>query len=260
MALTCGDRESPSQMMRFGAVVGNCVLLSAVVTGGLPQLCPGEIGERTACGCFEQTCDRHTTTGLAPVEQSRRATTCTGRRGNKLRQPLGRPPRRATERRSRPGFCGMCGQSPTVLDRCTWSGRRGHRCFFRCSRRVIISAMSSARSWCWGPSGCSSASTRSPASMPLSRRYTWRQSQSQSQADVGAEACERAADLVTVEGAGDVVGILFGPHFVRVERHRQVHPATGAGGDRPGEALPPHEPNANAEFYVTAYFRHGPPS
>ena len=46
MVLTCGDRESPSQIMRFSAVVGNSVLLSAVVTGGLPQLCPSEIGER----------------------------------------------------------------------------------------------------------------------------------------------------------------------------------------------------------------------
>lgn len=47
MVLTCGDRESPSEMMRLTAVVGNCVLLSAVVTGGLPQLCPSEISERT---------------------------------------------------------------------------------------------------------------------------------------------------------------------------------------------------------------------
>lgn len=38
MALACDDRESPSQMMRFGAVVGNCVLLSAVVAGGFHLL------------------------------------------------------------------------------------------------------------------------------------------------------------------------------------------------------------------------------
>src|SRR5881398_2474719 len=48
MALTCGDRESPGEMMHLTAVVGNCVLFSVVVTGGLPQLCPSEIGERTA--------------------------------------------------------------------------------------------------------------------------------------------------------------------------------------------------------------------
>ncbi len=45
MVLTCGDGEAPSEMMRFGAVVGNCVLFGAVVTGDLPQLCPSKIGE-----------------------------------------------------------------------------------------------------------------------------------------------------------------------------------------------------------------------
>lgn len=59
MALTCGDRESPSQMMRLIAVACNCVLFSAVVTGGLPQLCPSEISERTARVRFEQTRGRH---------------------------------------------------------------------------------------------------------------------------------------------------------------------------------------------------------
>jgi hypothetical protein len=115
--------------------------------------------------------------------------------------------------------------------------------------------MSSARSWCWPLrlQFCVDPIARFDAVVPPPHL-------AQSQADVGAEACERAADLVTVEGAGDVVGVLFGPHFVRVERDRQVHLATGAGGVRPGEALPPHEPNANAEFYVTAYFRHGSPS
>jgi hypothetical protein len=40
MALTCGDRESPSEMMRLIAVAGNCVLLSAVVTGVCPSCAP----------------------------------------------------------------------------------------------------------------------------------------------------------------------------------------------------------------------------
>lgn len=48
MVLTCGDREWPSQIMRLIAVACNCVLLSAVVTGGLPQLCPNEISENCA--------------------------------------------------------------------------------------------------------------------------------------------------------------------------------------------------------------------
>lgn len=69
MALNCDDRESPSQMMRLIAVACNCVLLSAVVTGGLPQLCPSEIGERAARVRCEQTCGRHGTPGLEPVEQ-----------------------------------------------------------------------------------------------------------------------------------------------------------------------------------------------
>src|SRR4051794_24212804 len=61
MALTCGDRESPGEMMRLIAIACNCVLFSAIVTGGLPQLCPSEISERTARIRFEQTCGRHTT-------------------------------------------------------------------------------------------------------------------------------------------------------------------------------------------------------
>ena len=61
MVLTCDDRESPSEMMRLTAVVGNCVLLSAVVTGSLPQLCPRGISERTARIRFERTCGGHTT-------------------------------------------------------------------------------------------------------------------------------------------------------------------------------------------------------
>ncbi len=48
MVLTCDDRVSPGEMMRFGAVAGNCVLVCAVEAGGLPQLCPSEISERTA--------------------------------------------------------------------------------------------------------------------------------------------------------------------------------------------------------------------
>jgi hypothetical protein len=35
-------------MMLFAAVAGKCLLLSEVVTGGLPQLCPSEISERAA--------------------------------------------------------------------------------------------------------------------------------------------------------------------------------------------------------------------
>src|SRR4051812_14551764 len=61
MVLTCGDRESPDEMMRLIAVADNCVLFSAVVTGGLPQLCPSEIGERTARDRCGQTCGRHGT-------------------------------------------------------------------------------------------------------------------------------------------------------------------------------------------------------
>jgi hypothetical protein len=69
MALTCGDGESPSEMMRLIAVACNCALFRAVVTGGLPQPCPSEISERTARIRCEQTCGRHGTPGLEPVEQ-----------------------------------------------------------------------------------------------------------------------------------------------------------------------------------------------
>ena len=69
MVLTCGDGEAPGEMMRLTAVVGNCVLFSAVLTGGLPQLCPSEISERTARVRFEQTYAGHAARGLEPVEQ-----------------------------------------------------------------------------------------------------------------------------------------------------------------------------------------------
>src|SRR5438128_1179219 len=42
MVLTCGDGESPGEMMRLIAVGCNRVVLSAVVTG----VCPSEISER----------------------------------------------------------------------------------------------------------------------------------------------------------------------------------------------------------------------
>lgn len=52
MALTCDDREPPSQMMCLIAVACNCVLLSAVVTRGVcPSCAPAKLvgGLRSAC-------------------------------------------------------------------------------------------------------------------------------------------------------------------------------------------------------------------
>jgi hypothetical protein len=73
MALTCGDRESPSEMMRLIAVAGNCVLLSAVVTRGLPQLCPSEISERTAPRACRTSAHSAGDVSLDPADQDRPA-------------------------------------------------------------------------------------------------------------------------------------------------------------------------------------------
>jgi hypothetical protein len=58
-------------MMRLIAVGCNRVVLSAVVTGGLPQLCPSEIGERLRRARFEHVAHPQATgSSMQPIKIS----------------------------------------------------------------------------------------------------------------------------------------------------------------------------------------------
>lgn len=69
MALTCGDRESPSRMMRLIAVSCNRVLFSAVVTGVCPSCAPVKLVRGLRRACVEHLAHSASDVSLDPADQ-----------------------------------------------------------------------------------------------------------------------------------------------------------------------------------------------